>query len=83
MNILKTCGMANYNLRNYKKAINNFNLALDIEEDGEIYYYRGLTNYKLKNFIQARIDFKKAIKLKANIEIKYYEKIPKFLKLFM
>lgn len=53
-----------YEKQEYDKAINNFNLAINITQKyKKAYYYRGLANYNLKNYQEAKNDYDQVIKL--------------------
>lgn len=76
-------GCANYELQEFKNAVNDFTKGLLMKKTAELYYQRGLANCKLKHFIQSYMDFKKALKLEPKIETEAEYKIPKIIKLFL
>ncbi|MDB9321411.1 tetratricopeptide repeat protein [Nodularia spumigena CS-591/04] len=50
----------------YQTAINHYNQALQIKNDGDSYYKRGLSSYQLGDYAAARADFSQAIQLNFN-----------------
>lgn len=76
-------GYANYELKNYKAAINDFAKALVLNEDAGYYYYLGLTYYKLKHLKLSYQNFKKALEINPQVEEDKDYKIPFLIKMFL
>ncbi|MDB9357468.1 tetratricopeptide repeat protein [Nodularia spumigena CS-1038] len=52
-----------FNKGEYETAIINFNQALQIKDDAEIYYKRGLSYYQLGDYAAASANYSQAIQL--------------------
>lgn len=65
-------GVHYYKKQDYDKAIENFNLSLEIEPYYKTHYLRGLSYYFLKNYNKAIDDFTKSINNKPEYYGSYY-----------
>jgi len=54
------------NLRQYQRAIEDFNQEIRLKPNAEIYYTRGTTYFKLNNYQRAIEDFSETIRLQPN-----------------
>jgi tetratricopeptide (TPR) repeat protein len=65
-------GSAYKNLKQYDKAINDYNKAIELNPaDADAYYDRGIIYYYLKQYNKAINDYSKAIELKPNFAYAY------------
>ena len=68
-------GITNIHLKNYIKAIENFNKYISIgDSNHSAYYYRSAAKYKLKDYIGAIEDCSSAIKIQPNYATAYYNR---------
>ena len=68
-------GNANYYLKNFPEAFDDFSQAIKRMPDNPEYYYdRSCANKELKNYEDAIVDITKAIELKPNCSLYYYDK---------
>lgn len=65
-------GTTYYNADDYKKALEEYNAAIKLDDKNALYYAnRGWAYYNLKNYDEAEKDFNKAIQLDSNCATAY------------
>lgn len=65
-------GVAQYNIKNYKAAIEKLDQAIfQNTKDGRAYFFRAWSKFYLKNYPDALLDFNKAIELNKDAESYY------------
>ncbi|WP_445665117.1 tetratricopeptide repeat protein [Fodinibius sp. AD559] len=68
------CGKIYFKMELYKKALNYFNQALELDYNHDIYNYRGLTKKYLNTYDSGLNDFKEAIKINPFDPTLYYNR---------
>lgn len=62
-------GIAKYDLKNYKEAILDYDMVIELNPEFALAYYnRGSARHNIKNYIGAVLDYNKAIKLDPDLK---------------
>lgn len=67
-------GYARFKLKEYKKAISDFNTVLENNQTSESFFYRGNCYYSLKDYKNALIDYTKALEQEPDNYDIYYNR---------
>src|SRR5882724_1238725 len=67
-------GLANDSLHRFKDAVKDFDKAIELKTNADLYYYRANARFELKEYKEAVSDYSKAIEMNSNYFEAFYNR---------